>query len=130
ASGGHPNPPIWSRILFAVLEGVLAAGLLLAGGLSALQAGSLITALPFSVLLVFMCVAIVRVLRLDHLELRQQESGERYYQLSDRLADDFDTAFGSQVDHRIDYRLSATRGVFNPKSAEPTSDDRGDRGEP
>ena len=113
ASGGHPNPPIWSRVLFAVLEGVLAAALLLAGGLTALQAGSLITALPFSILLAVMCVAIVRAFRVDHLQLSQQRSAEEYYQLSDRLAADFDTAFGDQVDHRIDYRLQATRGVFN-----------------
>lgn len=113
ASGGHPNPPIWSRVLFAVLEGVLAAALLLAGGLSALQAGSLITALPFSILLAIMCVAIVRAFRVDHLQLSQRRSAEEYYQLSDRLAEDFDTAFGDQVDDRIDYRLEATRGVFS-----------------
>src|SRR5699024_5186553 len=103
ASGGHPNPPIWSRVLFAVLEGVLAVALLITGGLTALQAGSLITALPFSVLLAIMCVAIVRAFRVDHLQLSQQRSAQEYYQLSDRLAEDFDTAFGDQVDHRIDY---------------------------
>ena len=113
ASGGHPNPPIWSRVLFAVLEGVLAVALLITGGLTALQAGSLITALPFSVLLAIMCVAIVRAFRVDHLQLSQQRSAQEYYQLSDRLAEDFDTAFGDQVDHRIDYRLQATRGVLN-----------------
>lgn len=113
ASGGHPNPPIWSRVLFAVLEGVLAAALLLAGGLSALQAGSLMTALPFSILLVIMCVAIVRAFRVDHLQASQQRSAQEYYQLSDRLAEDFDNAFGPQVDNRIDYRLQATRGVFD-----------------
>ena len=26
ASGGHPNPPVWSRVLFAALEGALAIG--------------------------------------------------------------------------------------------------------
>ena len=113
ASGGHPNPPVWSRVLFAVLEGVLAAALLVAGGLSALQAGSLITALPFSIVLALMCVAIVRAFRVDHLQLSQRRSVEEYYQLSDRLAQDFDDAFGEQVDHRIDYRLESTRGVLN-----------------
>lgn len=113
ASGGHPNPPIWSRVLFALLEGVLAAALLLAGGLEALQAGSLMTALPFSILLALMCVAIVRAFRVDHLQASQQRSAEEYYQLSDRLAEDFDSAFGPQVDTRIDYRLGATRGVLS-----------------
>src|SRR5699024_7720862 len=121
ASGGHPNPPIWSRVLFAVLEGALAAALLLAGGLTALQAGSLITALPFSILLAIMCVAVVRAFRVDHLQLSQQRSAEEYYQLSDRLAQDFDDAFGEQVDHRIDYRLQATRGLFNRQSGGTTT---------
>ncbi|MGO1830890.1 MAG: BCCT family transporter, partial [Brevibacterium yomogidense] len=57
ASGGHPNPPTWSRVMFALLEGLLAIGLLMSGGLTALQAGSLITALPFSVILLLMCWA-------------------------------------------------------------------------
>ena len=35
----------------ALLEGGLAAALLLSGGLTSLQAGSLMTALPFSVIL-------------------------------------------------------------------------------
>src|SRR5699024_5364114 len=42
ASGGHPNPPIWSRVRWALLEGLLAAALLLSGGLTSLQAGSLV----------------------------------------------------------------------------------------
>src|SRR5699024_2418200 len=123
ASGGHPNPPIWSRVLFALLAGVLAAALLLAGGFFALQAGSLMTALPFSILLAIMCVAIVRAFRVDHLQASQRRSAQEYYQLSDRLAEDFDVAFGQQVDNRIDYRLGATRGVLNrggPRSGTTT----------
>src|SRR5699024_6918577 len=33
-SGGPPSPPIWSRVLWAVLDGLLAAALLLSGGLT------------------------------------------------------------------------------------------------
>src|SRR5699024_113368 len=33
ASGGHPNPPMWSRVLWAILEGAIAIALLVAGGL-------------------------------------------------------------------------------------------------
>src|SRR5699024_510174 len=59
-AGGHPNPPTWSRVLFSVLEGAIAIGLLLAGGLEGLQAASLATALPFSVIMVLMAVAVYR----------------------------------------------------------------------
>src|SRR5699024_4546397 len=64
-AGGHPNPPTWSRVLFSVLEGAIAIGLLLAGGLEGLQAASLATALTFSVIMVLMAVAVYRGLRLD-----------------------------------------------------------------
>lgn len=121
ASGGHPNPPVWSRVLFALLEGVLAAALLLAGGLSALRAGSLITALPFSVLLAIMCVSLVRAFQVDHHQLSQEEAKREYDKLSDRLAGDFDSTFGRQVDQRIDYRLEATRGVFTREDERPRS---------
>ena len=73
ASGGHPNPPMWSRVLWALLEGLLAAALLLSGGLTSLQAGSLMTALPFSVILLLMCVALVKALSLDRAVLSEHE---------------------------------------------------------
>lgn len=116
ASGGHPNPPTWSRVLFATLEGLIAIGLLLAGGLEALQAASLATALPFSVVLLLMCVATLRSLRIDQARRDAAERRMRYERLSGQLADDFDDAFGrqvdSRVDNRIDYRLSRTKGPW------------------
>ncbi|WP_413543351.1 BCCT family transporter [Citricoccus nitrophenolicus] len=113
ASGGHPNPPIWSRILFAWLEGALAIGLLVAGGLGALQAASIATALPFSIILLAMCVAIIKALKQDQDVLDARERRLRYEQLSERLSEDFDDAFGDQVDDRIDYRISRTSGLFD-----------------
>ncbi|MFC7402610.1 BCCT family transporter [Citricoccus sp. GCM10030269] len=113
ASGGHPNPPIWSRVLFALLEGLLAIGLLLAGGLNALQAASIATALPFSIILIAMCFAIVKGLTRDQKALDARERRLRYEQFSERLSEDFDEAFGEQIDSRIDYRISRTTGVFD-----------------
>ena len=40
-SGGHPDPPVWQRIFWAVSEGVIAAVLLLSGGLAALQSAAI-----------------------------------------------------------------------------------------
>ena len=62
-SGGHPNPPIPQRIFWAILEGVVAAVLLLAGGLVALQTAAITTALPFCVMLLVMCYSIVKGLQ-------------------------------------------------------------------
>src|SRR5690625_80248 len=113
ASGGHPNPPTWSRVMFAMLEGLLAIALLLSGGLTALQAGSLMTALPFSVILLLMCWATFRSLSADQARRDELERLSRYEWFSERLAEDFDDTLGPQVDDRIDYRLSRTTGPFD-----------------
>ena len=117
ASGGHPNPPTWSRVMYALLEGLLAIALLLSGGLTALQAGSLMTALPFSVILLLMCWATFRSLRADQAGRDKLDRQARYEWFSEQLAEDFDDALGNQVDsridERIDYRLSRTTSVFD-----------------
>lgn len=51
ASGGVFQTPAWQRVFWAVLEGVLAAVLLLAGGLNALQTMTVASALPFAVIM-------------------------------------------------------------------------------
>mgnify|MGYP001326260956 CR=1 FL=1 len=65
ASGGQEEPPMRQRVFWAIFEGGVAASLLFVGGLKALQAASLATALPFCVLIILMCVALVRGLRAD-----------------------------------------------------------------
>ena len=116
ASGGHPNPPMWSRVVWALLEGVLAAALLLSGGLTSLQAGSLMTALPFSVILLLMCVALVKALSLDRAVLSEYERQHRLSRVTAHVAGEFSRKHPSNdevtsiVDDRIDYRLSRTRG--------------------
>ncbi len=64
-SGGHPNPPTWQRVFWALTEGAVAAVLLLAGGLQALQAASITTALPFTVVMIAMCYGLYRGLSQD-----------------------------------------------------------------
>ena len=63
AAGGHTDPPKIQRVFWAVTEGVVAAVLLLAGGLGALQAASIAAGLPFSVIMVFMCIGLSKALR-------------------------------------------------------------------
>ena len=111
ASGGHPDPPTWSRVLWVILEGLIAAGLLLAGGLEALQAGAITTALPFSVILLLMCVATYRTLRSEHRKRQAAELRTRRRELTGELEMNFDEHFGAQVDERINYALNQTTGV-------------------
>ncbi len=65
ASGGKEDPPIPQRVFWAVLEGVVAATLLFAGGLLALQTAAITTALPLCALIIVMCFALVKGLRND-----------------------------------------------------------------
>ena len=61
-SGGHPDPPVWQRVFWAVSEGVVAAILLLAGGLAALQSAAINTGLPFCLILIVVCIGLGRAL--------------------------------------------------------------------
>ncbi len=63
ASGGNPDPPVPQRVFWAILEGVVAAVLLLAGGLGALQTASITTGLPFAAVLMVMCYSLFKALK-------------------------------------------------------------------
>jgi choline/glycine/proline betaine transport protein len=68
-NGGDPHPIWQQRMFWAVLEGVIAAVLLVAGAvaatdaLSALQTAAVTSGLPFSIVLAFMCWGLLRQLR-------------------------------------------------------------------
>lgn len=57
-AGGNPDPPKPQRIFWAVMEGMVAAALLIGGGLAALQTAAITTGLPFAVILLGMCYAL------------------------------------------------------------------------
>jgi choline/glycine/proline betaine transport protein len=68
-SEGNPHPLKRHRTFWGIMQGVVAAVLLLAGGsaaLSTLQTASIIAALPFSVLMVLMCVALFKGVRQEY----------------------------------------------------------------
>lgn len=70
-AGGNPEPPRLQRVFWAVLEGLVAAALLLAGGLIALQTAAVATGLPFAVVLLGMCYAL-------HKGLDEYRGGQRF----------------------------------------------------
>ncbi|WP_241897182.1 BCCT family transporter, partial [Brevibacterium epidermidis] len=123
ASGGHPNPPIWSRVLWALMEGAIAIALLMAGGLTALQAGSLVTALPFSIVLLLVCVSTLKAFGMEAKRTAAIERAARYRAVGEHLADDFDEYLGEKVDERIDYRLKSSQGLLGKQRAKSSSRD-------
>jgi choline/glycine/proline betaine transport protein len=66
-AGGDPDPPTIQRVFWAVTEGCVASVLLLAGGLSALQAAAVVVGFPFAVVIVLITVGLFRALRWDGL---------------------------------------------------------------
>ncbi|EPR75819.1 High-affinity choline uptake protein BetT [Leifsonia rubra CMS 76R] len=59
ATGGATEPPKRIRIFFALLASFLAIALLITGGLQTLQTAAILSALPFSVVMLMMCAATV-----------------------------------------------------------------------
>ncbi|WP_113907942.1 BCCT family transporter [Aliidiomarina celeris] len=65
ASGGVSETPAWQRVFWASAEGVIAAVLLLAGGLAALQTAAIASALPFAIIMIIAAVGMWRALVIE-----------------------------------------------------------------
>nr|WP_245797817.1 BCCT family transporter [Mangrovactinospora gilvigrisea] len=64
-SRGAAHPKNWLVVGWGVLMAAVAAGLLVAGGLGSLQSATILVALPFVVVMLALCVALVAELRRD-----------------------------------------------------------------
>ncbi|MBP3124836.1 BCCT family transporter [Thalassospira sp. ER-Se-21-Dark] len=68
-AGGDADPPRIQRLFWATTEGVIAAVLLVAGGLSALQAAAVVAGFPFAAVILVMMYGLLRGLGRDSLVL-------------------------------------------------------------
>ncbi|MBY6110036.1 BCCT family transporter [Halomonas sp. DP1Y21-3] len=59
-AGGKVDAPKPQRVFWAIIEGAIAIALLLGGGLTALQAAAVSTGLPFTLVLLVACYAIIK----------------------------------------------------------------------
>lgn len=71
-SHGSNNTPLWQRVYWAVGIGLVAAILLLAGGLNALQTMTIASALPFSIVLLLAIVGLIKALRIEAFKQESQ----------------------------------------------------------
>ncbi|AFG36988.1 BCCT family transporter [Spirochaeta africana] len=89
-SGGKIRTPVGQRIFWAVLEGLVAAVLLLIGGeqaLAALQTAVISTGLPFALLLVLMSIMLINSVRVSQerqKRLRDIKMFQQLYKLTHR----------------------------------------------
>ncbi|ASK62794.1 glycine/betaine ABC transporter permease [Virgibacillus phasianinus] len=67
-SKGSLNPGLSGKIIWGTLITAIAVVLIIAGGLNALQTASLVSALPFTVILLLMLIAFVKMLKKEKLK--------------------------------------------------------------
>jgi choline/glycine/proline betaine transport protein len=65
AAGGALHTPVWQRVFWASIEGIVASTLLLAGGLSALQTMTIASALPFAMIMMIAALGMWRALVIE-----------------------------------------------------------------
>ncbi|NES19813.1 MAG: BCCT family transporter [Symploca sp. SIO3E6] len=73
SSGGKLDSPVLQRVFWAVIEGVVAAVLLLGGGLNALRVAATTAGLPFAIVLLIMCFSLYQGLTEDWAELEAKQ---------------------------------------------------------
>ena len=86
AANGVDEPPTLQRIFWALCEGFSAMALLQGGGpaaISALSTASIVTGLPYTILLCFICVSTFRGLQMDQKEIDCDKEKEFNMELAD-----------------------------------------------
>ncbi|KHE71903.1 BCCT family transporter [Halobacillus sp. BBL2006] len=78
-SGGTLDPSLVIKLIWGVLMAAIAAVLLVAGGLNALQTASLVSALPFTVVIILFVYAFTKMIRKEPLPKRKEHDVERSF---------------------------------------------------
>lgn len=98
AHGGDPNPPTWSRVFFAVLEGSIAGALIWSGaqsgetgGLAAMQTLAILVAAPFSIIMVLAAISTAKALRAEHKEKLRLEHAVLLREIANETAESLTT---------------------------------------
>ncbi|MDR9499138.1 MAG: BCCT family transporter [Hydrogenovibrio sp.] len=112
ASGGAHYTPVWQRVFWAAMLGVIASVLLLAGGLKALQTASITFALPFAVIMLIAAVGMWRALTIEsHREASLQSA------IAHSAKNQNGRNWKDRLSHLMDYPSEAEVGGFINKVA-------------
>ncbi len=91
-SGGNDSPKRWLRVFWATTTAIVAIALLVAGGLNALQTAAIITALPFSFVMVAMCAATLKAFRREHRNYLSANRAEFAEHITERVGESYGLA--------------------------------------
>ncbi len=133
---GGTEPRNRVRIAWALVTSLLAISLLIAGGLASMQTAAIITALPFSVVIILMCVSSFKAFgievrreqrakrRLFAAELTESVSADVSEQLSDQVSEQVTEHFGTMT-AQLDLRQLASPDTpgSSAVSADPQQQD-------
>ncbi|NMO97149.1 BCCT family transporter [Paenibacillus lemnae] len=72
-TSGSLNPPFYVKIVWGMLMAAIAGVLIYTGGLEALQTASLISALPFTIILLLLIAAVIRMFKGEPLPIRKAD---------------------------------------------------------
>jgi glycine betaine transporter len=76
-SRGHASPPARKKIIWGLTVSVTASILLYSGGLEALQRMAIAAAMPFTIIMLFMCRSLLLGLKYEIMEREQTEQSEQ-----------------------------------------------------
>ncbi|MGE7206391.1 BCCT family transporter [Sphingomonas sp. NPDC019816] len=122
ASGGEDETPRWQRMYWCILLGVTAALLLVAGGLGALQAATLLAALPFCFIMLLLAFGLIRQTNAD---LAGVALDEQTAAMGERLKRLFVPASRKEIARQLEQRaLPALQSVCETMVQEGWADSR------
>ncbi|MFC7404433.1 BCCT family transporter [Georgenia alba] len=101
SSGGDVDPPKWSRVLWALLEGAVAIALLVAGGLEMLRDAAILTSIPVAVVMIGMCASVYKALSEEHQVLVEAERRQRREELARRVSSQLTSHIEEEVSTQV-----------------------------
>ena len=115
ASNNSKKSPKWQLIFWGALLGILSLVLLNAGGLQSLQTMTLITALPFSLIICLFCYSLVVGLRIDYNYYRKG-----YSPAASNWSGEF---WKERLHHILSYKNKDAVNSFITETVRPALDD-------
>lgn len=73
---GELNPDTKTKVIWGIVQSLMALALMLSGGLQVLQTGSIVAAFPFAIVMVFACISFVKALKTEDVKTGIQKQVE------------------------------------------------------